>query len=67
VRIVCPRKAEVKAINPSIQFMPGSSGRIGAGEDQCLCIGMTGRDYREVLGRLAALPYIDRIISSDFE
>lgn len=60
-------RAEVKAIDPSIQFMPGSPGRIAAGDGQCLCIGMTGKDFREVLGRLAGLPYVDRIIACDFE
>ena len=60
-------RTEVKAIDPSIQFMPGSSGRIGAGNGQCLCVGSTGENYREILGRLAALPYIDRIIACDFE
>ena len=60
-------KAEVKAIDQTVQFMPGSRGRIGAGKDECLCIGTTRADYREVLGRLAELPYVKRIIQCFFE
>ena len=59
--------AEVKAIDQTVQFMPGSPGRIGAGKNECLCIGYTRRDYRVVLNRLAELPYIRRIIPCDFE
>lgn len=60
-------KAAVKAIDPTVQFMPGSRGRIGAGKDECLCIGETRANYREVLTRLADLPYIKRIIECHFE
>lgn len=60
-------RAEVKGIDPSVQFMPGSSGRIGAGKDECLCIGTTSKDYRSVLRRLAGLPYVKRIIECHFE
>ena len=61
------RKAEVKAIDRTVQFMPGSSGRIGSGKGECLCIGSTRADYRDVLGRLAGLPYVKRIIRCHFE
>jgi len=37
-------RAEIAAIDPTVQFMPGSRGRIGAGEGQCLCIGSTHQD-----------------------
>jgi len=60
-------KAEVKAIDPSIQFMPGSPGRIGAGKDECLCVGATRKGYLEVLKRLTELPYVKRIIECHFE
>ncbi|MDP6722960.1 MAG: hypothetical protein QGF59_30130, partial [Pirellulaceae bacterium] len=60
-------KAQVKAIDPTVQFMPGSRGRIGAGKNECLCIGETRANYRDVLNRLAELPYIKRIIECHFE
>jgi hypothetical protein len=61
-------RAEVKAIDSSIQFMAGSRGRIGAGKDECLCIGSTyQKDFRTVLKKLAQLDYIDRIIECYFE
>ena len=61
-------RAEVAAIDPTVQFLPGSRGRIGAGIGQCLCIGSTHQDdYREVLRRLASLPYVDRIVECHFE
>lgn len=61
-------KAEVKAIDATVEFMPGSRGRIGAGPDECLCIGSTHQqDYRKVLERLAALEYVEKIIECHFE
>ena len=60
-------KAQVKAIDPGVRLMPGSRGRIGARKDECLCVGETGADYRTVLNRLAALPFIKRIIECHFE
>ena len=60
-------KAQVKAIDPGVRLMPGSRGRIGAGKDQCLCVGETGANYRTVLNRLAALSYVKRIVECHFE
>jgi hypothetical protein len=61
-------RAEVRRIDPSVQFMAGSRGRIGAGEGQCLCIGETHqKDFRAVLRSLSELPYIERIIECHFE
>jgi hypothetical protein len=60
-------KAEVRTIDHAIGFSPGSRGRIGAGKDQCLCIGHTRKDYRKVLMALAELPYIERIVECHFE
>jgi uncharacterized lipoprotein YbaY len=53
---------EVRAIDAELQLQAGAPGRIGCGPDQILCIGSTHRkDYRAVLHRLAALPYVERI------
>ncbi len=61
-------RAAVRAIDPTVQFMPGSRGRIGAGKGQCLCIGSTHqKDYKAVLRSLAELPSINRIIECYFE
>jgi len=60
-------KAEVRAIDRSVQLMPGSRGRIGAGPGECLCIGTAGKDWRDVLRRLSELPYVKRVIRCHFE
>ncbi|OHB75186.1 MAG: hypothetical protein A2Z34_01605 [Planctomycetes bacterium RBG_16_59_8] len=60
-------KAEVKAIDRTVQITSGYSGRIGAGKHECLCVGYTRKDYRDVLMRLAELSYIKRIIECHFE
>lgn len=60
-------RATVKAIDSTIQFMPGSRGRIGAGSNECLCIGSTKSDYRKVLGSLSELSFVKRIIECHFE
>lgn len=61
-------KAEVQAIDPTVQFMSGSRGRIGAGEDEYLCIGSTHQEgYRGVLQALAELAYVERLIECHFE
>jgi len=61
-------KAQVRAIDRTVEFMPGSRGRIGATKEQCLCIGATHQaNYRAVLCSLAELPYIERIIECHFE
>lgn len=60
-------RAEVLAIDPSIQLSK-SRGRIGATEEQCLCIGETHQPNSiEILHRLAELPYVDRIARCWFE
>jgi hypothetical protein len=59
---------QVKAIDPTVEFMPGARGRIGASPQECLCIGSTNQArYREVLQNLAGLPWVDRIIECYFE
>lgn len=61
-------RAQVRAIDPTIEFMPGSRGRIGAAEDDLLCVGSTQQpEFREVLHKLAELPYVERIIQCHFE
>lgn len=61
-------RAEVAAIDPTAEFMPGSRGRIGAGPGQCLCIGSTHQPhYRDVLRRLAELDYVERVLECQFE
>jgi len=61
-------KALVAAIDSSVQFMPGASGRIGASETECLCIGSTHqKDFKLVLEKLAKLPFVSRVIRCDFE
>jgi len=61
-------RTRVKSIDRTVQFMPGSRGRIGAREKECLCIGSTYQeDYKKVLQALAELPYVERIIECHFE
>jgi hypothetical protein len=60
--------AEVRRIDPTVEVMRGSRGRIGCTGNQYLCVGNTGqRGYREVLERLAGLDYSSRIVESTFE
>lgn len=61
-------RARVKAIDPSVRFMPGSRGRIGARPEQCLCIGSTHQpNFRKVVAALAGLDCVERIIECHFE
>ena len=53
------KRAEVRAIDASIQFYRGGRGRIGCTRDQILCIGEKGT--RAVLLKLASLDYVARI------
>ena len=61
-------KAQVKAIDNTVQFMPESRGRIGANKQECLCVGSTHQKRsRQVLHVLANLSYVRRIIECHFE
>ena len=61
-------REEVKKIDSTVVFMPGSRGRIGAKEGECLCVGNTHqKEFRKVLQSLASLSYIERIIECHFE
>jgi hypothetical protein len=58
----------VSQIDPSVELMPGSRGRIGAKAGECLCIGSTHQPrHREILIALARLPEIARIIECHHE
>ena len=60
--------ARIRAIDPSIMFMPGSRGRIGATASECLCVGSTNQPrYREVLFGLADLEFVTRIEECHWE
>jgi hypothetical protein len=61
-------REEVSRIDPSVAFMAGSRGRIGAKPGQCLCLGSTHQPrHREILLALARLPEIARIIECHHE
>jgi len=54
--------AEFRAIDPTVQILPGSPGRIGCTADQYLCIGSTHQPgFRSVLVNLAQLEYVTHI------
>lgn len=55
-------QAEVRAINPAIEFYPHSPGRIRCSAAQILCMGEThSPSCRETLLKLAQLDYVERI------
>jgi len=59
---------EVRGIDPSIQIQPSSRGRIACATNQALSIGETHQPHwKDVLNKLAALPYIAEIRKCDFE
>ena len=61
-------KDEVKAIDPSLQLMSGSPGRIGCSKNEYLCIGSTHQpEFKRVLQQLAELTYIQQIDECFFE
>jgi len=61
-------RGAVRRIDTSVEFMPGSRGRIGAQPGQCLCIGSTHQPrHRDVLVALARLPEVARIIECHHE
>lgn len=54
-------RREVEGMDPSLKVQT-SAGRIGCGPEQYLCIGNTHQaNWRQVLYRLAELPYVERI------
>ena len=61
-------KMEVSAIGPSARFHAMSPGRIGCGAGQVLVLGNSHQPgFRELLRRLAELPYVQRIEQAWFE
>lgn len=59
---------QVMLADPSVRLYPGSSGRIGCGKNQTLCIGNTGdASWRGRLSRLQSLPYIKEIRRTHWE
>jgi hypothetical protein len=63
-----PRADEVRAIDPTARLMRGSRGRIACTQGQVLVLGYTHQPrHREVLERLANLPYVERIAEAVFE
>jgi hypothetical protein len=59
---------EVKGIDPTVQYNSESSGRIGCGPLEHLCIGSTHQpNFRHILQQLAKLPYVQRIDEAYFE
>ena len=61
-------KRQVQAIDPTIELMPGVRGRIGAGKQECLCIGSTHqKNFRQVLKALSDLSFVQRIVECHFE
>jgi len=61
-------KELVSSIDPTVEFMCGSPGRIGCYPDECLCIGSTHQEnYRDVLRKIAELPYVEKIDEAVFE
>lgn len=58
----------VQKIDPTLQLMKGSKGRVGCSEKEWLLVGSTKqKNYRTVLYDLAALPYITRIEETFWE
>lgn len=61
-------EAQVRKIDPSVEIQRGSRGRIGCIEGRVLCVGNTHQPrFRDVLRRLAELPYVERIEEAVFE
>lgn len=59
---------QVKRIDPTLHTYPCSKGRIECSRGEALCIGNTNQsNWREVLLKLAALPYVKRIDQAYFE
>jgi hypothetical protein len=60
--------SEVRAIDPTLEIQRASSGRIGCGTNEVLCLGHTHQpQYREVLERLAQHPDVSEIHEAVFE
>ena len=61
-------RAAVRSVDPTVEFMPGARGRVGARPGECLCVGSTHQpDHRAVLAALARLPGVTRIVECHHE
>jgi len=60
--------AEVKSIEPGVTIPRMAKGRIGCSEEQYLCI-VSSREagWKKRLYRIASLPYVKKIIQTDYE
>ncbi len=60
--------AEVKAIEPDVNIPRLAKGRIGCSAEEYVCIVSTkGPEWKERLYAIASLPYVKRIIQTDYE
>lgn len=60
--------AEVRSIDRTVEVMRGAKGRVGCGDSTVLCVGSTHQaEWRDVLGRVSSLSYVDRVARADFE
>ena len=58
-------RAEVQAIDPTLEVYSNSKGRIGCSRQQYLCIGETHQPHwREKLEAIAKLQYVTKIVES---
>jgi hypothetical protein len=61
-------KELVSSLDPTVEIMCGSPGRIGCYPDECLCVGSTHQEnFRDVLRKIAELPYVEKIDETVFE
>jgi hypothetical protein len=61
-------EAQVRQIDPTIQIINNSPGRIGCAKGEYLCIGSTHQvNFKTVLFKLANLAYVKRIDQAFFE
>jgi hypothetical protein len=61
-------ESDVRKIDPDVRLMKQSRGRIGCAPTQWLCISSTHHgDWKKRLERIAALPYVERIIETHYE
>ncbi len=60
--------AKIKAIEPEVQTPRLAKGRIGCSQEEWLCIVTThGPKWKERLYTIASLPFVQRIVQTDYE
>lgn len=61
-------EADVRRIDPDVHLMKASRGRVGCVDGQWLCISSTHHpDWRKRLHGIAALPFVEMIIETQYE